>query len=112
MSRLAVIGGSGFTAMPGLEVLDYQQPDTPLWPGFSTGHTGPSGRCRDLLPLSARDGAQHTAAPDRLSRQPLGTQGLRCWASRRISGGIGGAFGPQVLAVPDQIIDYTYWAGP
>jgi len=110
MSRLAVIGGSGFTAMPGLEVLDYQQPDTPYGPASAPVIRGLLGGA-ELFFLS-RHGTGHSIPPHRIDYRANLWALKACGAGQVVGlaavGGIGGAFGPQVLAVPDQIIDYTY----
>lgn len=110
MSRLAVIGGSGFTSLPGLEVLGREQPATPYGPpsapvvrGFLGGH--------EVLFL-ARHGSDHSVPPHRIGYRANLWALKECGAERVLGlgavGGIGRAYGPRVLAVPDQIIDYTY----
>jgi len=110
MSRLAIIGGSGFATMRGLEVLDYQQPDTPYGPASAPV-------MRDLwgdteLFFLPWHGTGHSIPPHRIDYRANLWALKACGVERVVGlaavGGIGGAFGPQVLAVPDQIIDYTY----
>lgn len=110
MSRLAVIGGSGFTAMQGLEVLGYEEPDSPyglpsapVMRGLLGGH--------EILFLP-RHGTGHSIPPHRIDYRANIRALKDCGAERVVAlaavGGIGRAFGPRVLAVPDQIVDYTY----
>jgi len=114
MSRLAIIGGSGFATMRGLEVLDYQQSDTPYGPASAPVMWGLLGGTE--LFFLPRHGAGHSIPPHRIDYRANLWALKACGVERVVGlaavGGIGGAFGPQVLAVPDQIIDYTYWAGP
>jgi len=110
MSRLAVIGGSGFAAMPGLDVLDRRQPDTPYGPPSAPVIRGLLGGAEVFfLP---RHGTGHGIPPHRIDYRAnlwaLKTCGVERVVGLAAVGGIGGAFGPRVLAVPDQIIDYTY----
>ncbi|WP_089727348.1 S-methyl-5'-thioinosine phosphorylase [Candidatus Thiosymbion oneisti] len=110
MSRLAVIGGSGFAAMPGLQVLDHQQPDTPYGPASAPVTRGLLGGAE--LFFLPRHGTGHSIPPHRIHYRANLWALKACGAERVVGlaavGGIGGAFGPRVLAVPDQIIDYTY----
>ncbi len=110
MSPLAVIGGSGFVAMPGLEVLDRRQPDTPYGPASAPVIRGLLGGAE--LFFLPRHGTGHSIPPHRIDyRANLWTL-KACGAERVVGlaavGGISGAFGPRVIAVPDQLIDYTY----
>ncbi len=110
MSRLAVIGGSGFATMPGLEVLDHQQPDTPYGPPSAPVIRGLLGGTE--LWFLPRHGTGHGIPPHRVDYRANLRALKDCGVERVVGlgavGGIGGAYGPRVLAVPDQIIDYTY----
>jgi 5'-methylthioadenosine phosphorylase/5'-methylthioinosine phosphorylase len=110
MSRLAVIGGSGFASIPKFEPLGHEQPDTPYGPPsapVTRGRLG--GNEMSFLP---RHGAGHSIPPHRIDYRANIWALKACGADRVVGlaavGGIGGAFGPRVLALPDQIIDYTY----
>jgi len=110
MSRLAVIGGSGFATLGGLEVLDHQRPDTPYGPPSAPVVRGLLGGGEVFfLP---RHGAGHGIPPHRIDYRANLWALEACGVERVVGlaavGGIGSAFGPQVLAVPDQIIDYTH----
>ncbi|MCK9365839.1 MAG: S-methyl-5'-thioinosine phosphorylase [Metallibacterium scheffleri] len=110
-TTLAIIGGTGLYQLDGLDV-ESRVPaaDTP-W-GAPSGEVI-SGRygARHVLFL-ARHGAQHTLAPHAVNYranlwllQHLGAQGVLGINS---VGGIRADLPPCVLALPDQIIDYTW----
>ncbi|HJS37179.1 MAG TPA: S-methyl-5'-thioinosine phosphorylase [Burkholderiales bacterium] len=107
---LAVIGGSGLSQLASLEVTQRNMVRTP--------YGEPSGaltfgriRGRELVFL-ARHGYGHTVAPHEVNYRAnlwalkeIGVQGVVSVAS---VGGIRRDFVPGALAVPDQIIDYTW----
>ena len=110
MPRLAVIGGSGFSSLPGLvplETIPIQSPyGLPSGPAIR-GRLGD----RELLFLARHGGDQMIPPHDVNYRANI--DGLRqCGAEWVVGlgavGGIGQPYGPGVLAVPDQLIDYTY----
>jgi 5'-methylthioinosine phosphorylase len=110
MRQLAVIGGSGFAALPGFEVLGQEQPETPY--GASSGPImqGRFGSAEILfLP---RHGSAHRIPPHRVNYRANVWALKFCGAKRVVglaaAGGITSRFSPGILAVPDQIIDYTY----
>jgi 5'-methylthioadenosine phosphorylase/5'-methylthioinosine phosphorylase len=109
MSRLAVIGGSGFAALPGLQVVGHEEPETPYGPPSAPIRRGLIGGC-ELLFLP-RHGNGHSIPPHRIDYRSNIWALRHCGAERVIGlaavGGIGRAFGPRVLAIPDQIVDYT-----
>ena len=110
MNRLAVIGCSGFAAMLGLEVLDHQRPDTPYGPASAPVIRGFLGSAE--LFFLPRHGMGHGILPHRFNYRANLWALNACGAEQVVGlaavGGIADAFGPRVLAVPDQIIDYTY----
>jgi 5'-methylthioinosine phosphorylase len=110
MHRLAVIGGSGFAALEGLEVVDHEQPDTPYGPPSAPVVRGLL-RNSELLFLP-RHGTKHSIPPHRIDYRANIWALKECGAERVVglaaAGGITSRFGPGVLAVPDQIIDYTH----
>lgn len=110
MSRLAVIGGSGFAALRELIEVDREQPDTPYGPPSSAVIRGLLGG-NEILFLP-RHGAAHSIPPHRIDYR-ANVWALRACGAQHVVGlaavgGIGSAYGPGVIAIPDQIIDYTY----
>lgn len=107
---LAIIGGSGLSRLATLEVQSrrvvrtpFGEPSGPLTLGRIRG--------RDVVFL-ARHGYGHTIAPHRVNYRAniwalkeLAVEGVLSVAS---VGGIRPEFGPGVLVVPHQIIDYTW----
>jgi 5'-methylthioadenosine phosphorylase/5'-methylthioinosine phosphorylase len=96
--------------MRGLEVLDQEQPQTPFGSPSAPIVRGLLGG-RELLFLP-RHGADHSIPPHRINYR------ANIWALKDLDvdrivalaavGGIGADYGPRVLAIPDQIVDYTY----
>lgn len=106
----AIIGGTHITSLPGLTGLrsaevrtPYGQPSGPVTFGQL------AGREVAFLP---RHGAPHALAPHKINYR------ANLWALKELGvdqvfsiatcGGIRADFGPGVLVVPDQIIDYTH----
>jgi 5'-methylthioinosine phosphorylase len=110
MSRLAVIGGSGFASMRRFEPLREERPITPYGPPSAPVLHGRLG-ARELLFLP-RHGAKHSIPPHRVNYRANVWALESCGADRILGlaavGGISGACGPGVVAIPDQLIDYTY----
>jgi 5'-deoxy-5'-methylthioadenosine phosphorylase len=110
MGGFAIIGGSGFDAMGEIEELGRELPETPYGtPSASVIRGRFQGRELLFLP---RHGAGHKLPPHRINfraniwaLQHLGAERVLALAA---VGGIGRAFGPGVLAIPDQIIDYSW----
>ena len=110
MSRIAVIGGSGFNQLPGLVALGEENPDTPF--GQPTAPIQ-RGRLADaeLLFLS-RHGLNHRIPPHRVNYR------ANLWALKQLGaervvglaavGGIQAPYAPRVLAVPAHLVDYTH----
>jgi len=107
---LAVIGGSGLSALPGMAELrhvavrtEYGEPSAALAFGRVSG--------REIVFL-ARHGEAHNIAPHeinyRANIQALREAGARAIVAVAAVGGIRREFGPGALVVPDQIIDYTW----
>lgn len=108
--ELAVIGGTGVYRLRGAEWLDAIVCDT--------AYGRPSGPVRIAriggrpVAFLARHGEAHSLPPHRVNYR-ANLKALQQLGARRILaintvGGIGDAYGPRVLAVPDQIIDYTW----
>jgi 5'-methylthioinosine phosphorylase len=107
---LAVIGGTGIYQLPGLQWLDTIRVDTI--------YGSPSGPIRiaqvgdHRIAFLARHGETHALPPHkvnyRANLKALKDIGARAVLAINTVGGITARFGPRVLAVPDQIIDYTW----
>ena len=110
MSRLAIIGGSGLAALPGLDSLQTLTPATP-WGAPSAPLTLGQFKARELLFLP-RHGPGHTIPPHRVNYR-ANIQALKdCGAAAIIAvnavGGITPALAPGRIVIPAQIIDYTW----
>jgi len=107
---IGIIGGSGLTQLSNLEITrrevvrtPYGEPSGALTFGSLNGH--------DVV-FIARHGYGHTLPPHAVNYRAniwaMHAQGVSGLASVASVGGIRKDFEPGVLAVPDQIIDYTY----
>jgi 5'-methylthioinosine phosphorylase len=113
MTKLAIIGGSGFTRMQSLEIVrrevvntPYGEPSSPLIHGVYDGI--------EIIFLP-RHGAGHTIPPHKINYR------ANIWAIKHIEvdyvigmatvGGIRQDMQPGLIAIPDQIIDYTWGRG-
>ncbi|MGQ9862399.1 MAG: S-methyl-5'-thioinosine phosphorylase [Thiobacillaceae bacterium] len=110
MSKLAIIGGSGLTKLPGLTITHrqvvrtpYDEPSGALTFGELEGHP---------VIFLARHGYGHTIPPHlvnyRANIWALHSQGATHVVSIASVGGIHPEMWPGQFAVPDQIIDYTH----
>ncbi len=110
MAMLGIIGGSGFTSLPGVEVVDERMAETV--------YGSPSARLlrlrqgdREFLFLP-RHGSTHGIPPHainyRANIQALVDAGADEIVALAAVGGITADFGPLVLCLPDQLIDYTW----
>jgi 5'-methylthioinosine phosphorylase len=110
MTMLAIIGGSGFTQMSSLEVSRREVVRTPYGEPSGALTFGRIG-ARDVVFL-ARHGYGHTIPPHEVNYRAniwaLHAQGVTNVVSIAAVGGIRGDLKPGVLAIPDQIIDYTH----
>jgi 5'-deoxy-5'-methylthioadenosine phosphorylase len=110
---LAIIGGTGIARIQGLEVTRQRIVRTPFGePSAPILRANLGGRDAYFL---ARHGSGHTIPPHRVNYR-ANLWALRELGARRIAaisavGGIHPDLGPGELAVPDQIIDYT-WGRP
>lgn len=107
---LAIIGGTGLTKLANLEIYHrqvirtpYGDPSGPLTFGKLNNH--------DVIFL-ARHGYGHTIAPHEVNYRAnlwaLADQGVKRVVSVASVGGIAPELTPGAIAVPNQIIDYTY----
>jgi 5'-methylthioinosine phosphorylase len=107
---LAIIGGTGLYAFPGLKNAQRHSVATAFGAPSSAIVVGDlNGRNVAFL---ARHGEDHLLAPHRVNYRAniraLHELGARCIVGVNAVGGIRADMGPRVLAVPDQIIDYTH----
>ncbi len=107
---LAIIGGSGLAGLAGLEILAKQAVETPFGKPSSDLTIGLWQEKKVIfLP---RHGEKHTIAPHKINYRAnmwaLREQGVTEIIAVAAVGGIRSDLGPGTLAVPDQIIDYTY----
>jgi 5'-methylthioadenosine phosphorylase len=108
---LAVIGGSGLTQLGNLEVTRREVVRTPFGEPSGALTFGRIGG-QEVVFL-ARHGYGHTIPPHRVNYRAnlwalarmAGAEGIISVAS---VGGVRADFGPGILVVPDQIIDYTW----
>ncbi|TAL84205.1 MAG: S-methyl-5'-thioinosine phosphorylase [Rhodanobacter sp.] len=107
---LAVIGGSGLYAFPGLENTTRHALDTPF--GAASGDVVIGDFAGMRVAFLARHGESHSVPPHRVNYR------ANLWALHRLGahrvigvnavGGIRSDMGPRVIVVPDQLIDYTH----
>ncbi len=107
---MGVIGGSGLSQLPGLNIIEKIQLDTPFGAPSSPIVKGEfNGQTIMFLP---RHGEHHTIPPHlinyRANLWALHHLGVREILAVAAVGGISDVMLPGVLAVPDQIIDYTW----
>ena len=107
---LGIIGGSGLTRLPGLANTRTQVVRTPYGEPSSALTLGTVAG-RDVIFL-ARHGEGHTVPPHRVNYRAnlwaMRAQGAIEIAAMFSVGGISEVLGPGVIAVPDQLIDYTH----
>jgi 5'-methylthioinosine phosphorylase len=113
MSNFAIIGGTGLTSLDGLVISRREVVRTP-WGEVSGPITyGTLGGYE--VAFLARHGVGHTIPPHKVNYR------ANIWALKQLGiervvavaavGGIHAAFAPAMIAVPDQIIDYTWSRG-
>ncbi len=107
---LAVIGGSGLAQLPGFVISGQTVVSTPYGaPSASLSRGTLAGVPVFFL---ARHGSEHSIAPHEINYRAniwaLKSQGASQIVSVATVGGIGARYHPGALAVPHQIIDYTW----
>jgi len=110
MTRTAIIGGTGLTRLPEFAILRREQATT-VWgePSSDLIH----GRLYGAeIVFLARHGEQHTLPPHRVNYraniQALKNAGVSTIIAAAAVGGIRADLGPAKIAIPSQIIDYSY----
>jgi 5'-deoxy-5'-methylthioadenosine phosphorylase len=113
MTDIAIIGGTGLNNLGGLEITEREVVRTP-WgePSGPITHGKLAGRSVAFL---ARHGTAHTIPPHKVNYR------ANVWALKQIGiekvvavaavGGIHAAFTATKIAIPDQIVDYTWSRG-
>jgi len=110
MTKIAIIGGSGLTRLTNLTITGrevhnspYGEPSAPIVRGKLEGV--------DVIFLP-RHGAGHTIPPHKVNYRAnlfvLNQLGVENVVAINAVGGITNEMSPQVITIPDQIIDYTY----
>ena len=110
MGHLGIIGGSGFAALPDVEVAHREWVDTAYGaPSAELLTLRHAGQAFYFLP---RHGAGHGIPPHasnyRAKVQALAERGVTDVVGLGAVGGIAADCGPLRLCVPDQLIDYTW----
>lgn len=110
MNLLAIIGGTGLGSLKNLEITRHQVVNTPFGEPSGPLTFGTLGGSEVVF--FARHGYAHRIPPHEINYR------ANLWALKEVGvkeiiavaavGGITPRMGPAVLAVPDQIIDYTY----
>ena len=110
MEKIAIIGGTGLSALPELQLTEEKQIDTPYGAPSAKLQLGElNGKQLVFLP---RHGNPHLIPPHSINYR------ANIWALREFGvdkivavnavGGIGDEMDAGHIAIPDQIIDYTY----
>jgi 5'-deoxy-5'-methylthioadenosine phosphorylase len=113
LNEVAIIGGTGLTSLDGLVVTHREVVRTP-W-GEPSGPITHGTLGGQEVAFLARHGSGHTIPPHKINYRS------NIWALKQIGikrvvavatvGGIHPAFTPATIAIPDQIVDYTWSRG-
>ncbi len=110
MGDLAIIGGSGFSSMPELEILDSRAVDTRY--GSPSAHLIRGRLAGSDVVFLPRHGSGHAIPPHRINYraniQALADAGVDRVVALAAVGGIADDCGPLALCIPDQLVDYTH----
>ena len=107
---LAIIGGTGVYRLAALEDVSSELPQTRY--GLPSGPVRIGTLAGKRVAFLARHGEGHSVPPHRINYR-ANLAALQAVGAKRVLalntvGGITDAFGPRVLACPDQLIDYTW----
>ncbi len=110
MSLIGIIGGTGLYQLEGFSLKEQVWAETPFGePSSMLSFSNYAGR--DVVFL-ARHGNPHRIAPHLINYRAnlfaLKESGVQAIIAINAVGGIHPELGPQAIAIPDQIIDYTY----
>ena len=110
MSNVAIIGGTGLTKIEDLEITKREVVHTPY--GETSGPLTYGKLCGKEIVFLARHGYGHTIPPHKINYR------ANVWALKNVGvehviaiaavGGIVADFSPKKIAIPDQLIDYTW----
>lgn len=110
MSKLAIIGGTGLTQLSDLKIVKREQLNTPYGAPSAEFITGQLDD-KEVIFL-ARHGNPHRFAPHKINYRAniwgLKQLGVEQIIAVAAVGGITEKMGPAHIAIPDQIIDYSY----
>lgn len=110
MTTLAIIGGTGLTQLSDLKIIKRERLDTPYGAPSAEFVTGELND--KTVIFLARHGNPHTIAPHNINYRAniwgLKQLGIQQIIAVAAVGGITEAMKPAHIAIPDQIIDYSY----
>jgi 5'-methylthioadenosine phosphorylase/5'-methylthioinosine phosphorylase len=110
MTQLAIIGGTGLTQLSDLKIIKREQLSTPYGSPSAEFVTGELNNNQVIF--LARHGNPHTIAPHKINYLAniwgLKQLGVKQIIAVAAVGGITGEMAPAHIAIPDQIIDYSY----
>ena len=110
MSKLAIIGGTGFTRLNDLTIIKHDKLTTPYGSPSADFITGELNQ-KEVIFLS-RHGNPHTIAPHKINFRAniwgLKQLGIEQIVAIAAVGGITEQMVPAHIVIPDQIIDYSY----
>ena len=110
MQDIAIIGGTGLTSFPGLQIMRKEVVRTPF--GTPSGPITFGDYCGKKVIFLPRHGSQHTIPPHminyRANMWALRDKQVKNVVAIAAVGGINPKIHPTRIVIPDQIIDYTY----
>lgn len=110
MEKIAIIGGTGLTEMPGLEIVRRQVSHTPY--GEPSGVLTIGKLYGREITFLARHGYSHSIPPHMINYRAniwsLKDHGITHVIAFAVTGGIHPDMQPPAIVIPHQIIDYTY----
>lgn len=110
MTTLAIIGGTGLTQLSDLKIIKREELDTPYGSPSAEFVTGELNNTQIIF--LARHGNPHTIAPHKINYRAniwgLKQLGVEQIIAVAAVGGITHEMVPAHIAIPDQIIDYSY----